>query len=114
MVVLAVRTAVRRSTLSDCRDVNVARMDSRAVRCFEVGVRYELREEIDADVGVCVEEAVAGLEHGMEAGGGMRAISPDADDPCGDCSSSFSHTGSSIANATSSETGNQATVTDDT
>jgi len=117
MVVLAVRTAVRRSTLSDCRDANVARMDSRGVRCFEVGVRYELGEEIDADVGVCVEGAVAGLEHGMEAGGGMRAISPgvaDADGPCGGCGSSFSHTGSSIANATSSETGNQVTVTNDT
>lgn len=66
---------------------------------------------------VCVEGAVAGLEHGMEAGGGMRAISPgvaDADDPCGGCSPSFSHTGLSIANATSSETGSQVMATNDT
>jgi len=92
-------------------------MDSKAVRFFEVVMRCDLGEETDADVGVWVEGAVAGLKDGMEAGGGMRAISrsvADADDPCGGCSSSFSHTGSSVANATSSETESQVMVTNDT
>jgi len=117
MAALAVRTAVRRLTLSDCRNANVARMDSRAVRFFEGDVRCDLGEETDAGVSVRVEGAVAGLKDAMEAGGGMRAISrgvADADDPCGGCSSSFSHTGSSVGNATSSETESQVMVTNDT
>ena len=50
MVALAVRTALGRSTLSDCRDVNVTGMDSKAVRFFEVDVRCGLGEETDADM----------------------------------------------------------------
>ena len=80
-------------------------------------MRCESGDETDADVGVGVERAGAGLEHGVEAGGGMMAISrgvADANGLCGGCSCSSSHTGSSIANSTSSETRSQVMVTNDT
>ena len=70
MATLAPRTAVRWSILLDCRDANVAIMDSRAVRFFEVDATGELSEETDADADFYAGAAIAGLEDEMGGGGG--------------------------------------------